>query len=641
MKILCNTVCALLLCLIMAACQDRQSTPGQQQRISADSLSSFLKLVVNPLFHDQRLDESGRILDSLAPIVALQKNDLLTCNLLRFQGVQFLLEKRYDSAAIVLRKSLAIAVAKDSSQKQVIAAKTQLTDLFTDTKQNDSALAYAHEAYYLAKKIDSSNLPMILLKLSGLYQQIGNGGSTRYFLFEGWNASQRSPKYKFAFANNIAGYYDNLHYYDSANNFYQQYIDNDTSFSNPFIDAVKYENMGIRLTRRGKMKEGLVYQLKALQLNRELGQLDAQTLFNTGVNYSKLNMFDSAFRYYAEAEPKATEEENYALITRIWKRRSEDFQIQGRYREALSALDSAYEHFGSEVDSSFAVQARELETQYAVKAKDDQIRSLGRSNADALKIKHQQQWIIASLGTALILLVILGILWQRRRKLAEKLRQTELEQQLLRSQMEPHFIFNTLAVLQSFIRNKENEKAVRYLNQFARLLRVSLENSREGFVPLRDEISALENYLSLQSMRFEGSFDYEINVYEWYEEDDLLIPPMLLQPFVENAILHGIKQINYKGHISVKVAKDQHSLHCIIEDNGRGMQPVTDHNKVSLSTRITRERLTILSRETGQPAGIDITDKKVEFQQGTRVVLTIPFKKSGASIKSGAKLHGF
>lgn len=630
------------LCLIITACNDHQRAKAHnQQQANADSLVSYMRTVVNPLFHDQQLDESRRIIDSLAPIVAAQKNDLLTCNLLRFQGVQLLMEKKYDSAEKILRRSLALAEAKDTSRQQVIAAKTQLADLFIETKQPDSGLAFAHEAYYLAKKTGNANLPMILLKLSSLYQDIGNGPSTRQYLFEGWNASQHSPKYKFAFASNIAKYYDDLHLFDSAALFYQQYIDNDTSFSNPYIDAVKFENQGIRLTRQGKLKEGLVYQLKALKLNREIGQLDALTLFNTGVNYSKLKQFDSAFRYYGEAEPKAKEEENYELVTRIWKRRSGDLYSQGRYQEAYAALDSAYEHFGVEVDSSFAVKARELETQYAVRSKDDEIRSLAQTNAAALQIRRQQQWIIVILCAAMVLVTILGMLWQRRRKLAEKLRQTELEQQLLRSQMEPHFIFNTLAVLQSYIRNQESEKAVRYLNQFARLLRVSLENSRQSFVPLKEEVAALENYLSLQSMRFEGSFDYHIEVYEWYEEDDLLIPPMLLQPFVENSILHGLKQIDHKGHIRIEIRKDQHLLHCVIEDNGRGLQPATHQGKPSLSTLITRERLDILSRQTRQPAGITVTDRKEKQQQGTRVELTIPFKKAGAQIGSGEKSGGF
>ncbi len=164
---------------------------------------------------------------------------------------------------------------------------------------------------------------------------------------------------------------------------------------------------------------------------------------------------------------------------------------------------------------------------------------------------------------------------------------------------------------------------------------------RQSFVPLKEEVAALENYLSLQSMRFEGSFDYRIEVYEWYEEDNLLIPPMLLQPFVENAILHGLKQIDHKGHISIEIRKDLHLLHCVIEDNGRGLQPVTHQGKASLSTLITRERLDILSRQTRQPAGITVTDRKEEQQQGTRVELTIPFKKATNQIGSGEKADGF
>lgn len=624
------TLVLAIVCLAAISCkQQTAQKPAISPEAAEDSLTKFLGNTVNPLFHDHEVTASRRILDSLAPIISKQENFSMTCTWLRFQGVQYKMEKKFDSAMIVLRRCLAIAEVKDSSLKQVIAAKTQLAGLFLDQKKTDSALLYARESYYLAKKIDTSGLPTILMKLVSIYQVIGDLPQQRKYLFEGLSISKQQPKFRLSFASNIAKYYDESGQKDSAILFYRNFVNNDTSLSSPHYDAIKYENLGIILMKEGRSEEGLKYQLKALQLNRDLHQLDATTIYNTAVAYSKLKRFATSEQYLDEAMAMALDEGNHEIITAVWRRRSEDLSAQHRYQEALAALDSAFNNFELEVDSSITTRARELETQYAVKAKDDEIRTLAISNSANQKIGQQQNLIILTLVGAFLLLILLGIVLWRRRKLTEKLKQTALEQQLLRSQMEPHFIFNTLSVLQSFIRNNEGEKAIRYLSQFARLLRITLENSRESFVPLKDEIVALENYLSLQAMRFEGAFDYSVEVFEMHEEDDLLIPPMLLQPFVENAILHGMKQLNHKGHICVTITREQQVIRCVIEDDGSGLQSdLTQSGKRSLATVITRERLAILSRQTGQPASITFTNKIKEQRQGTRVLLSIPFRKT-------------
>jgi tetratricopeptide (TPR) repeat protein len=638
-----NTLCLVIFFALVAACSSKaKQTDAPSQQAAADSVAAFLRNTVNPLFVDQKIKESRIILDSLGPVVTQLDNYTLTCAYTRFMGLQYLLEKKQDSALACFRQALALATQKDTTLKEVIAAKTQIVDLFIDKKQLDSALLYARESYYLAKKIDTSRMPMILLKLTKIYSAIGDMPLLRKYLFEGFHASRNMPKYRFAFANNISQYYDAMRQVDSSLQFYQNFVQHDTSFSNPYFDVVKYENLGILLTKTGKLQEGLQYQLKAMQLNRELNQLDAGTVYNTAVTYSKLHKFDTAEIYLRQALELANKEKDLESVSTIWRRWSDNYRLQRRWHEAVVTLDSSYVNYERSVDSSFATKARELETQYAVKAKDDEIHDLAFSNEVNQKIRRQQQLIITTISGAFILVAVLGFVLSRRSKLAVRLRQASLEQRLLRSQMEPHFIFNTLSVLQSFIRNNEGEKAIRYLNQFARLLRVTLENSRESFVPLKEEVTALENYLSLQAMRFEGSFDYRVNVYEMYEDDDLLIPPMLLQPFVENAILHGMRQLNRKGHIEVTILREAHILHCVIEDNGSGIQIVAGNKqKRSLSTLITQERLAILSRQTRQPAGISIVDKKEEQAEGTRVVLQIPFRKMVPFNGSGENINGF
>ncbi|MBO9153745.1 histidine kinase [Chitinophaga sp. GCM10012297] len=593
----------------------------------ADSVLAFMKSDINPYFHDRQPAEAGRKLDSLYPAVQKLNDVGLTCSYFRFKGVQFIMEEKYDSARIFLNESLRLATEKDSTGKHVIAAKIQLADLWNEEAHPDSALHYAREAYYLAHKSDTNGLPLICLRLSEIYSEIGDEPALRKYLFEGFERTTQ-PKLKTVFANNIAKYYTEQKQLDSAVLFFKA-MENDTLFSNPYFDAVRYENLGILLDKQGKYTEGLPYQLKALALNRELGVLDGESVFGVADTYFLMGRFTESQTYLDTAYALATEAGDQSVITKIWEKRAKNHAERGQYREAYASMDSAMDAYETEVDSSIAVQARELETQYAVKAKDDEIQQLSFENKVNRQIRQQQQLIIAAMIVGVALVAAIGFLLYRRRKLEQQLRETSLRQRLLRSQMEPHFIFNTLSVLQSFIRNDDREKSIRYLNKFARLVRISLENARESFVPLKDEVTALESYLALQLMRFEGAFDYTLEVYEQYEEDGLLIPPMLLQPFVENAIQHGLRQLDRKGLISIHIGRGPHVLHCVIEDNGRGLQPEAEkQEKTSLSTVITQERLNMLGKQTKRPASLRIIDKRSENGQGIRVELDVPFRRS-------------
>lgn len=640
MKKLQTISCLLVFACAFFACRQQPAPTLADNKAKADSTLSFMRQTINPLFRMKKAKESGPLLDSLQPVVD-KLNDLnLTLTFWRFKGVQYNLKGQHDSALWWARKSLALAEERDSTKKHIAGGKTQLADIFIDTKQFDSALIYAREAYDLAKKVDTNGLQMICMKLYSINSAIGDLDGMRKYLFEGYAVSNE-PHYKMSFAGNISAYYDRIKQPDSALLFFEQFV-KDSSLSIPSIDAIKNENYGILLTKKGKLEEGLQYQLKAIAMYKEQGNATALSFFNLGVTYRKLHRYAEALPYLEEALPKAIEEEDLELVYKIFDNKAMAYAGLNQYKQAYAALDSSFNSYSDLTDSNLVLQTRELETKYSVKAKDEEIRALAAINTANTRISSLQKGIIIALGVAFLLTIVLGILLWRRKKLAQKFQEASLEQRLLRSQMQPHFIFNTLSVLQSFIRNNERDSAIKYLNQFARLVRISLDNARESFVPLTEEITALENYLSLQAMRFEGLFDYQVEVYEGYDEDDIFIPPMLLQPFVENAVLHGMKQLSYKGMIYVNITKELHVLRCEIDDNGIGYQKLPQPTeKQSLSTTITQERLTMLSRQTRQPSSLTIIDKRNEHQQGTRVIVNIPFRKTKDLPGSGKKVNGF
>lgn len=214
-----------------------------------------------------------------------------------------------------------------------------------------------------------------------------------------------------------------------------------------------------------------------------------------------------------------------------------------------------------------------------------------------------------------------------KRELERKLDTLKLKS--LRSQMNPHFIFNSMNSIQYFINRNEKLEANRYLSKFASLMRKMLNNSREEMVVLAEDIKALKLYLELEKMRFEDKFEYEIQ-YDETIADEILIPPMIVQPFVENAIIHGFSKIDYPGMLKINFKVEDNKFVCIVDDNGRGVNrsksttSKTLHN--SASTSITTERIETLTKLYNRKGTLEIKDKSNlgNGHKGTIVEISFP-----------------
>jgi tetratricopeptide (TPR) repeat protein len=616
----------LLLAFIFTCCKHSGNVNVQSSE-NVDSLISIIKTRVNPYFHNRQPEKASVVLDSIRTIVEKVDNYRLTGAWLRFKTVEKTMNESYDSAAYFGNKALKLATEKDTSKREVITAKIQIADLLKEQKLYDSALKYARDAYYLAKKVDTSGLPLICLRLYEIYSRIGDFPMQRLYLFEGIKYSKQ-PTHKTVFANNISRYYFETGQPDSAILFFKT-MENDTIFSSPYFNAVKLENLGILLTDKKRYKEGLIYQLKAAAINKAIGQMDALSYFNLAATYRHLKEYGTAVKNLDTALTLAVPDRDWQLIKRIWHAKALNQKLQNRKDDAYSALDSAYAYYGVEVDSSILLQARELETQYKVKSKDDEIRSLALANEISSRINRQQRIVIFALVIAGLLIGIIVFLMWRRRQLRMQVREIELRQQLLRTRMEPHFLYNLLNFLQGFIRNGLYEKSTQYITQFSRLLRLSLENAGYSYVSLNDEVSALDSFLSLHEMNLEGLFEYRIDVDGEPTEYDISIPPMLIQPFVENAIVHGFPSADYKGIIAVRIICEAHTLRVTIDDNGVGLKDFSNNkSRRSMATVITQERLNILGKRFHRQARLKIIDKKTaELGHGLTVELIIPFEK--------------
>ncbi len=239
----------------------------------------------------------------------------------------------------------------------------------------------------------------------------------------------------------------------------------------------------------------------------------------------------------------------------------------------------------------------------------------------------------------LVILAVIGLtilfvryrLHQLNQKLALETALADSERKALRLQMNPHFVFNALDAISGFIFKNEPKEAVRYLGSFAKLMRITLESSRESVVPLHNEIQLLKNYIDLEQLRFNNKFAYTITVDDAVDVYDAHVPPMLLQPFVENAILHGLRhKEGDEGLLEISFEDVDNHLVCSIKDNGIGREKSAElgvnSTKKSLATSITKERIELLSKSLGERVTFSIIDLKTASGEaaGTKVTITFP-----------------
>ena len=256
----------------------------------------------------------------------------------------------------------------------------------------------------------------------------------------------------------------------------------------------------------------------------------------------------------------------------------------------------------------------------------------------SLRLKNNRLLIFGFAGLIVLILVIAALIVissksNAKRKMSEMKRQiSEITQANLRQQMNPHFIFNTLNSIQYFMYQHDKLATNNYLTKFSSLIRKVLENSQHTYISLSDELDALNLYLELESLRFRDKFDYAITVDE--DIDSLLykVPSMLIQPYVENSICHGLMPLHHKGTVKIDIMIDNGTLICTIEDNGIGRDAALENKKSrgaehnSLGTQITNSRLDLVNSLYGTSLKTTYTDLKNENgeAEGTRVELQIP-----------------
>jgi len=211
----------------------------------------------------------------------------------------------------------------------------------------------------------------------------------------------------------------------------------------------------------------------------------------------------------------------------------------------------------------------------------------------------------------------------------------ETDMKLLQSQLNSHFLFNSLNSIKNYIIKNETTLAASYLTNFAQLIRVVLNNSQYKSISLSSEIKALELYISLEALRFEGKFDYNIEISNDIDKEKEKVPPLLLQPIVENAIWHGLMHQDKKGKIDIVVQSNSKNIQYSITDNGIGrkraqeLKSKTATHKKTFGLKLSSERLETIKKMYNMNISIEIIDLfDIEGNaSGTKVIISFPANK--------------
>ena len=452
------------------------------------------------------------------------------------------------------------------------------------------ALCYLKEAYKIQVSLGEANAPVTLTNIGVIYFEKGEYENAVHYYEKAKRGFEKSDnKRGFALLNNYLGdYYIKQNNQSLALEYYRKSLTSYEEIQNKFGASLALFNIGLLLQKQQKYSEALPFAIKSLAYAKEIGVQD-QT-------------------FHTEK-----------LLSELY--------------ESLNNSKAALTHYKNYIIARDSINNQETKTKFA---KAEMNYEFHKKEA-LLSEKHKReiQLVVFSILGGLLLIVLGLVIYNRmqvKRQLTLKKEVAEYEQKALHLQMNPHFVFNCLSSISSFIVQNGTDSALKYLSKFSKLMRLTLEYSKGSLIPIDKEIESLQNYLELEQLRFHDKFEFEIQSTE-NVEFNMGLPPLLIQPFVENAILHGMVPKEGKGKISVNFDVQKEQLICTITDDGIGLSEskllkensVTAHQSMALD--ITKKRLKIMESITSKSAKIEIIElSSAQQKTGTKVTLYLPIQ---------------
>lgn len=476
---------------------------------------------------------------------------------------------------------------------EIAACYTMIAQLFNQTGQADKGIVYARLAIPFLNKIDNPQKRAdILFKLSKRYLWHYQDTKTNTSLdsSEIFSYQQLAIAKSIDRKSSIAVAFGNLQGIAYEKNDLRKALQLlDSSFR--YTDSDNYDNLGTNYYD----KADILIELKKYP--------EAARMADSSMYYRKL---DGNPAYIAEL---------YDLILARIAKETGNFEKAYEYKELSRNITDSIKN--AETTS----QVTELERKYSQAKNERKIEELAQ---------QKRTWLLLAVAGLLALVAL--IFFIRQQSLKSKQTILETEQRLNRARMNPHFFFNALSAMQSFaLQENDGKTLASNLSKFSHIMRETLESTYKEYVSIEQEKDFLNEYLELQKMRFPRKFSYEIKIADELDAEELMIPSMILQPFVENSIEHGFTGIDYPGHVSVRFGKEVNDLQITITDNGKGLitavkenmpagQSGTEH--ISRASQIIKDRIYLLNIKLKTRAGFAI-DSNTEGH-GVTVKIHLP-----------------
>jgi len=533
-----------------------------------------------------------------------------------------------------------IRIEKDIKNSKInILALIELGNLNLRNTKNDSALIYFIEAEHKLHELKKcSELPEIYFSLAKFYNEQNNTQKADSFFTQAIQMSISNGNKQFPAIIKLRQTKIAIDKNEMANaelllNDLLNTITKDIELLEPEI----YFTIGLLEKKKNNYNlavENLhkaINKAKALNIDWYLWKYYMEL---TNI-YISQNNYDSAF-YYSEfmlqfAQKNRMYNEahySYVKISSLYENRNE-------FKKGLELLKISKLYYDSIIMNDTRLEIARKEALYATKAKFHDL-SILKKEQDIKEAKSRLiQTIVFILIFAIVLIIAILSYILQQKKIRSKQRISVLMSQNLRQQMNPHFVFNTLNSIQYFLFQNDKNLSNIYLSKFAHLLRLVIDNSEKQYIPLSIEIEALKLYLELEKLRFKERIEYLIHVEDKIDIEKIEIPPMLIQPYVENAILHGLIPLEKKGMLSIDIRQKENKIYAVITDNGIGREKSEElkkgrnRNHQSLGSKITENRINLLNAIHKNNLKItysDLTDQNGN-PAGTKVELTIPLKR--------------
>lgn len=504
-------------------------------------------------------------------------------------GVVFSQQSNYFMALELYQKALKIYL-EIGEKHSVSKSYNNIGVVYKSQQKNTEALYYFKKALEIQLEIGEPAAAVSLMNIGVIYAEQKNlSEAFRYYNMSKKLFEKNDNKRGFALLNNYYGdFYRDKKEYSKAARYYNEALRLYEEMQNKFGASLALYNLGVLNSDLKKYDEAIVFATKSLAYARNIGVLD-QT-------------------YHSEK-----------LLSELYGFKNNPQLSFYHYKNYIIARDSVVNQDNNEKMVRF-----EMESEYKRKAA-----------LVAEEAKRNTQLTMFLIIGIFLLAGLIFVIYNRRqikRRLTLQKEVAEYEQKALHLQMNPHFVFNCLGSISSFIVQNGTDSALKYLSKFSKLMRLTLEYSKGALIPIEKEIESLQNYLELEQLRFHNKFEFALKSSDKVEFN-MGIPPLLIQPFVENAILHGMVPKEGKGKIEVNFDVYNGQFICTITDDGVGISKskhlkqdsVTAHKSMALE--ITKKRLEIMEAITLKSAQIDIQElKNREEVVGTKVTLQLPIQ---------------